>query len=191
MQTDQCFACTGCPHAPPQGHWRAHPAAAPCRPRDPEGRRARTRQRHLAAVRGADRAYCAPRKRLCKPTNACLYQPPRDPEGRRARTRQRHLAAVRGADRAYCAPRKRLCKPTNACLYQPPRDPEGRRARTRQRHLAARLTYLLLWDYTLSGLIESRFFSSPAICTIEDTLRWWVPTPSIRSQSVQEAKYAT
>ncbi|PVY31172.1 hypothetical protein C8D82_1615 [Victivallis vadensis] len=101
------------------------------------------------------------------------------------------LTFVRGACRAYCTPRKRLCKPTNACLYQPPRDLEGRRARTRQRHLAARLTYLLLWDYTLSGLIESRFFSSPAICTIEDTLRWWVPTPSIRSQSVQEAKYAT
>ena len=101
------------------------------------------------------------------------------------------LTFVRGANRACCAPRKRLCRPTNACLYQPPRDPEGRRARTRQRHLAARLTYLLLWDYTLSGLIESRFFSSPAICTIEDTLRWWVPTPSIRSQSVQEAKYAT
>ena len=25
------LACTGCPHAPPEGHWRAHPAAAPCR----------------------------------------------------------------------------------------------------------------------------------------------------------------
>ena len=47
----------------------------------------------LTFVRGACRAYCTPRKRLCKPTNACLYQPPRDPEGRRARTRQRHLAA--------------------------------------------------------------------------------------------------
>ena len=100
-----------------------------------------------------------------------------------------HSFAVR--TRAYCAPHKWLWRPTFACLCRPPRDPEGRRARTRQRHLAARLTYLLLWDYTLSGLIESRFFSSPAICTIEDTLRWWVPTPSIRSQSVQEAKYAT
>ena len=38
------LACTGCPHAPRKGHWRAHPAAAPCR-------------------RGACRAYCAPRKR--------------------------------------------------------------------------------------------------------------------------------
>ena len=26
------LACTGCPHAPRKGHWRAHPAAAPCRP---------------------------------------------------------------------------------------------------------------------------------------------------------------
>ena len=25
------LACTGCPHAPPEGHWRAHPAAALCR----------------------------------------------------------------------------------------------------------------------------------------------------------------
>ena len=25
------LACTGCPHAPPEGHWRAHPAAAFCR----------------------------------------------------------------------------------------------------------------------------------------------------------------
>ena len=59
----------------------------------------------LTFVRGACRAYCAPRKWLWRPTFACLCQPPRDPEGRRARTRQRHLAAVRGADRACCAPR--------------------------------------------------------------------------------------
>ena len=39
-------------------------------PRAPEGCRARTRQRHLAAVRGADRAYCAPRKWLRRPTFA-------------------------------------------------------------------------------------------------------------------------
>ena len=47
----------------------------------------------LTFVRGADRAYCAPRKWSWRPTFACLCQPPRDPEGRRARTRQRHLAA--------------------------------------------------------------------------------------------------
>ena len=34
------LACTGCPHAPRKGHWRAYPAAAPCR---------RTWQQHLAA----------------------------------------------------------------------------------------------------------------------------------------------
>ena len=47
----------------------------------------------LTFVRGADRAYCAPRKWLWSPTFACLCRPPRAPEGRRARTRQRHLAA--------------------------------------------------------------------------------------------------
>ena len=47
MQADRCFACTGCPHAPRRGIG------------------VRTRQRHLAAVRGACRACCAPRKRDC------------------------------------------------------------------------------------------------------------------------------
>ena len=51
----------------------------------------------LTFVRGADRAYCAPRKWLWRPTFACLCQTPRDPEGRGARTRQRHLAARRRA----------------------------------------------------------------------------------------------
>ena len=38
------------PAHPPEGHWRAHPAAAPCRPHTPQrGIGVRTRQRHLAA----------------------------------------------------------------------------------------------------------------------------------------------
>ena len=72
------------PARPPLGHWRAHPAAAPCR-------------------RGADRACCAPRKRrcgliyaprkwLCRPTKACLYQPPHAPRrGIGVHTRPRRI----------------------------------------------------------------------------------------------------
>ena len=38
------------PARPPEGHWRAHPAAAPCRPHTPRrGIGVRIRQRHLAA----------------------------------------------------------------------------------------------------------------------------------------------
>ena len=42
METNQCPPVPAAAR-PPKGHWRAHPAAAPCR-------------------RGAYRAYCAPRK---------------------------------------------------------------------------------------------------------------------------------
>ncbi len=74
MQADRCFACTGCPHAPRRGIG------------------VRTRQRHLAAVRGACRACCAPRKRdcglicaprkwLCRPTDALPVLVVRTPPG--------------------------------------------------------------------------------------------------------------
>ena len=53
---------------PPEGHWRAHPAAAPCR---------RTRQRYLAARR----TYCAPCKRFCRPTDAQPVLAARTPPG--------------------------------------------------------------------------------------------------------------
>ena len=49
----------------------------------------------LTFVRGADRAYCAPRKRLWRPTNVRMCQAPRAPRrGIGVRTRQRHLAAA-------------------------------------------------------------------------------------------------
>ena len=58
----------------------------------------------LTFVRGADRACCAPRKWLCRPTNACLCQSPHAPRrGIGVRTRQRHLAAratPKGVERA-------------------------------------------------------------------------------------------
>ena len=91
----------------------------------------------LTFVRGADRACCAPRKWLCRPTNACLCQSPHAPRrGIGVRTRQRHLAAVRGACRACCAPRKRdcglicaprkwLCRPTDALPVLVARTPPG------------------------------------------------------------------
>ena len=43
---------------PPEGHWRAHPAAAPCR---------RTRQRHLAAAPGSGTLPLLLRKKVCPP----------------------------------------------------------------------------------------------------------------------------
>ena len=65
----------------------------------------RTRQRHLAAVRGADRACCAPRKwplglLYCvngfadRPRPACAGRPHAPRRGIGVRTRQRHLAAT-------------------------------------------------------------------------------------------------
>ena len=49
----------------------------------------------LTFVRGADRAYCAPRKWSWRPTTAHLYQQPHAPRrGIGVRTRQRHLAAT-------------------------------------------------------------------------------------------------
>ena len=77
------------PARPPQGHWRAHPAAAPCRPRDPEGRRARTRQRHLAAAR-------PPGGALAGALGSGTLPPHASWRGIGGRTRQRHLAAGSG-----------------------------------------------------------------------------------------------
>ena len=79
-------ACAGRPHAPRRGIG------------------VRTRQRHLAAVRGADRACCAPRKwplglLYCvkgfadRPRLACTGSPHAPRRGIGVRTRQRHLAA--------------------------------------------------------------------------------------------------
>ena len=58
----------------------------------------------LTFVRGADRAYCAPRKWSWRPTTAHLYQQPHAPRrGIGVRTRRRHLAAratPKGVERA-------------------------------------------------------------------------------------------
>ena len=50
LLTNQCLPVPDAAR-PPEGHWRAHPAAAPCRPHAPRrGIGVRTRQRHLAAA---------------------------------------------------------------------------------------------------------------------------------------------
>ena len=49
LLTNQCLPVPDAAR-PPEGHWRAHPAAAPCRPHAPRrGIGVRIRQRHLAA----------------------------------------------------------------------------------------------------------------------------------------------
>ena len=76
----------------------------------------------LTFVRGADRACCAPRKWLCRPTNACLCQSPHAPRrGIGVRTRQRHLAArVNGfADQPMLACASRRAPPEGALACAP------------------------------------------------------------------------